>query len=53
MLDAAKADLLSGATINGEILRYTKKDDYFGLFLLFTIVYSEEVYKFRLISYHH
>jgi hypothetical protein len=29
-LDAAKAELLSGATINGEILRYTKKDDYFG-----------------------
>ena len=24
-LDAAKAEFLSGATINGEILRYTKK----------------------------
>ncbi|MBQ2941525.1 MAG: hypothetical protein IJD97_04745 [Clostridia bacterium] len=29
-LNAADADILSGATINGEILRYSKKDDYFG-----------------------
>ena len=29
-LNVTEAELLSGATVNGEILRYTKKDDYFG-----------------------